>query len=144
MSDLIRRQLQQRIDSLRLAGVEFLPRSLVSVPNEPAQATTTAAKPTQPTPPVVKAPPSTPTQPSVGGLEPRSVELKLLTQRVAQCTRCPELAATRTQTVFGVGPLDAEICFIGEAPGADEDRKGEPFVGAAGQLLDRIIAGRWG
>jgi DNA polymerase len=43
--------------------------------------------------------------------------------------------------VFGVGPIGAELCFVGEAPGADEDRQGEPFVGAAGQMLNRIIAG---
>jgi DNA polymerase len=49
------------------------------------------------------------------------------------------LVATRTQTVYGVGPVDAEVCFIGEGPGADEDRLGEPFVGAAGQLLNRIL-----
>jgi uracil-DNA glycosylase len=60
--------------------------------------------------------------------------------RVAVCTKCPHLAASRTQTVFGVGNLDAELMFIGEAPGADEDRLGEPFVGRAGQLLTKIIA----
>jgi DNA polymerase len=49
------------------------------------------------------------------------------------------LASSRTQTVFGVGNPDAEIMFIGEAPGADEDKQGEPFVGKAGQLLTRII-----
>jgi DNA polymerase len=54
--------------------------------------------------------------------------------------RCADLASSRNKTVFGVGPLDPELCFIGEAPGVDEDRLGEPFVGAAGQLLDRIIA----
>jgi DNA polymerase len=70
----------------------------------------------------------------------RRQELQVLAEQVSHCTRCAELAATRTQTVFGVGPLDAEIGFIGEAPGADEDRQGEPFVGAAGQLLNRIIA----
>jgi DNA polymerase len=59
---------------------------------------------------------------------------------VSQCTRCPELTITRTQTVFGVGPIDPELCFLGEAPGREEDRKGEPFVGPAGQLLNRIIA----
>ena len=59
--------------------------------------------------------------------------------RVAVCVRCPHLAATRTQTVFGVGNPDAELMFIGEAPGADEDARGEPFVGRAGQLLTKII-----
>jgi uracil-DNA glycosylase len=70
----------------------------------------------------------------------RRQELTVLAQNVTQCTRCPELASTRTQTVFGVGKIDPEICFVGEAPGADEDAQGEPFVGAAGQLLNRIIA----
>ncbi len=62
-----------------------------------------------------------------------------LAKQVAGCTRCQELADTRTQTVFGVGNPEAKILFLGEAPGADEDRQGEPFVGRAGQLLDRII-----
>ena len=59
--------------------------------------------------------------------------------RVAVCAKCPHLAASRTQTVFGVGNPDAELMFIGEAPGADEDARGEPFVGRAGQLLTKII-----
>ena len=57
---------------------------------------------------------------------------------VAACTRC-ELHRTRTQTVFGVGNLSARLMFIGEAPGAEEDRQGEPFVGRAGQLLTQMI-----
>jgi uracil-DNA glycosylase len=72
-------------------------------------------------------------------LEQRRHELQVVAQEVRQCNRCSELAATRTQTVFGVGKMDPEVCFIGEAPGADEDAQGEPFVGAAGQLLNRII-----
>src|SRR4029450_3389658 len=60
-------------------------------------------------------------------------------ERVRICTKCPHLASSRTQTVFGVGNPDAELMFIGEAPGADEDRQGEPFVGRAGQLLTKII-----
>ena len=59
--------------------------------------------------------------------------------RVAVCTKCPHLASSRTQTVFGVGNPEAELMFIGEAPGADEDAQGEPFVGRAGQLLTKII-----
>ena len=59
--------------------------------------------------------------------------------RVLVCTRCPHLAASRTQTVFGTGNPDADLMFIGEAPGADEDAQGEPFVGRAGQLLTKII-----
>jgi DNA polymerase len=60
-------------------------------------------------------------------------------ERVCGCTKCAQLASSRTQTVFGVGNPDAEIMFIGEAPGADEDQQGEPFVGRAGQLLTKII-----
>jgi uracil-DNA glycosylase len=54
------------------------------------------------------------------------------------CTKC-RLASTRTQVVFGVGDPDADLLFIGEAPGMHEDRQGEPFVGAAGQLLNRML-----
>lgn len=65
--------------------------------------------------------------------------LEVIQQEVAGCTRCDELARTRTQTVFGVGDPNARLCFLGEAPGADEDRTGEPFVGRGGQLLTKII-----
>jgi uracil-DNA glycosylase len=61
-----------------------------------------------------------------------------LRERVAACTRC-ELHSTRTQTVFGVGSTAARWMFIGEAPGAEEDRQGEPFVGRAGQLLTSML-----
>lgn len=61
-----------------------------------------------------------------------------LRARVAACTRCG-LSATRTQTVFGVGNLQADWLIVGEAPGADEDRQGEPFVGRAGQLLNSML-----
>jgi DNA polymerase len=69
----------------------------------------------------------------------KAERLAPLREKVAACMRCPHLASSRTQTVFGVGNPDAELMFIGEAPGADEDRQGEPFVGRAGQLLTRII-----
>ena len=62
-----------------------------------------------------------------------------LSTRAMQCLKCPNLASTRTQVVFGVGNIDAELMFVGEGPGADEDLQGEPFVGLAGQLLTRMI-----
>ncbi|MBF0453598.1 MAG: uracil-DNA glycosylase [Magnetococcales bacterium] len=65
----------------------------------------------------------------------------LLTQReeeASNCRRC-ELHLTRSQAVFGVGDADAPVVFVGEGPGADEDRMGEPFVGAAGKLLDKML-----
>jgi DNA polymerase len=57
---------------------------------------------------------------------------------VANCTRC-ELSRSRRNTVFGVGDLNADWMFIGEAPGAEEDRRGEPFIGRAGKLLDEML-----
>lgn len=68
-----------------------------------------------------------------------AANLEVLQAEVTQCTLCDELASTRTQTVFGVGNPQARLCFLGEAPGADEDRLGEPFVGRAGKLLDKIL-----
>jgi DNA polymerase len=65
--------------------------------------------------------------------------LAAIRNEVAACQRCVELVRSRTQTVFGVGNPQARLVFVGEAPGADEDRLGEPFVGRAGQLLTRII-----
>jgi DNA polymerase len=64
--------------------------------------------------------------------------LAVLAAEAAGCTRC-RLAETRTQVVFGVGDPDADLMFIGEAPGFHEDKQGEPFVGAAGQLLTRML-----
>jgi len=74
-------------------------------------------------------------------VEPSTMPSQLdeLARQAETCTACP-LAETRTQVVFGVGNPQAEILFIGEAPGREEDLKGEPFVGRAGQLLDRMLA----
>jgi DNA polymerase len=78
--------------------------------------------------------PATPPQASTA-----SPEWAALEDAVRTCTKC-SLHTTRTQTVFGVGNRQARWMFIGEAPGADEDRQGEPFVGRAGQLLNAMIA----
>ena len=61
-----------------------------------------------------------------------------LEREAATCTRCP-LAGSRTNVVFGVGDPNADLMFVGEAPGRDEDLQGEPFVGRSGQLLDRLM-----
>jgi DNA polymerase len=62
-----------------------------------------------------------------------------LRERALACVKCPHLASSRKSVVFGVGSIDAQLMFVGEAPGADEDEQGEPFVGKAGQLLTKII-----
>jgi uracil-DNA glycosylase len=62
-----------------------------------------------------------------------------LRERVLACVKCDPLVAARKNVVFGVGDINAQLMFVGEAPGADEDEQGEPFVGKAGQLLTKII-----
>ncbi len=134
-------QLRQHLDSLRAAGVEWLPTA-------PPPAPVPAVPPASEVAPMssslfdghdkIKAADAPPARNLT--LDERHQELALLSAKCAQCTRCKELARTRTQTVFGEGALNAPLCFVGEAPGADEDATGRPFVGAAGQLLNRIIA----
>jgi DNA polymerase len=147
----IQRQLKKRLEILKNAGIEVIPAAACSTSQliSPAGASDRPPEPpgtSAPAPlgsPIVIPPQSSLyDQPSD---VPRSVEgrrkaLDLMAVEISSCDRCPELYSTRTQTVFGVGPISPEICFVGEAPGADEDRLGEPFVGAAGQLLNKIIA----
>jgi DNA polymerase len=107
-------------------------RSLAAARPSPAPAPAAAPRPAIP-------PLSPPAEvfPTTGATKAERIEQ--LRAAVAPCTKCPNLARTRTQTVFGVGNIDARIMFVGEAPGADEDLQGEPFVGKAGQLLTKII-----
>jgi len=72
--------------------------------------------------------------------EERRTRLVELYKDVQACTRCP-LHETRTNAVFGAGDADADLMFVGEAPGAEEDRQGLPFVGRAGQFLDELLRG---
>jgi len=119
MDERTARAVTQRLESLADAGVTALPKAGRMV-------AATAATPS-------------PSVAARGAAADVAQSLAILRQEVADCTRCVELAGTRTQTVFGAGPADARLCFFGEAPGADEDASGEPFVGRAGQLLTKII-----
>src|SRR3954471_11054954 len=69
----------------------------------------------------------------------RREELTAVFQQAKSCTRCPQLAAARTTVVFGSGNADADLMFVGEAPGKNEDERGLPFVGQAGRLLDTLL-----
>ncbi len=71
--------------------------------------------------------------------EERREDLKEVFAQARGCMRCPELAATRRTVVFGAGNADAELMFVGEAPGASEDEQGVPFVGRAGKLLEQLL-----
>ena len=123
------RAVRQRLESLAAAGVTILPKSAVVV--GPAATTSPALVAGVPAPGAVAL--------AAAAAADRVPALAVLRQEVADCTRCAELAGTRTQTVFGAGSATARLCFCGEAPGADEDATGEPFVGRAGQLLTKII-----
>ena len=118
---------ERRREYLEAIGIDvWVPRTVAAVPG--------AQEPSG-------APAVTRTETAATGGEP-SGELvarwEALRQEVLHCTRCP-LHLTRTQGVFGVGPKRTDWLVIGEAPGAEEDRRGEPFVGAAGQLLDAML-----
>jgi DNA polymerase len=128
-----------------------------SVPVPPAPTPRPVAKPlVSPTPPPTKPvepkpalaqtlslplPGETPAPVAAPGLSPeaKAAAFAELRQRALACVRCPNLASARKNVVFGVGDINAQLMFIGEAPGADEDDQGEPFVGKAGQLLTKII-----
>jgi DNA polymerase len=69
----------------------------------------------------------------------RRQALKAVYEQASTCTRCPQLASTRNTVVFGAGNADADLMFVGEAPGANEDLQGLPFVGAAGKLLEKLL-----
>src|SRR5215211_5336130 len=69
----------------------------------------------------------------------RREALKAVYEQARRCEKCPQLAATRTTVVFGSGNADADLMFVGEAPGANEDKQGLPFVGQAGKLLERLL-----
>ena len=123
----------QRLESLQRAGVTHVKKaSKRAPPPDVVDAPVPASRPgsVEPRPPDEK---------DDTGKDERFAALAAVACKVAACTRCKELARTRTQTVFGVGNPHARLVFCGEAPGADEDRLGEPFVGRAGQLLTDII-----
>ena len=140
------RALLARLQSLQLAGVEQLPRprlvepASVSPSLSPEPAAVSAAPVEMPKKKAKAAPKLIPDADIAPGEEiSTAATLEILQQEVAACTLCDELASTRTNTVFGVGDPKAKLCFMGEAPGADEDASGIPFVGRAGQLLTKII-----
>jgi uracil-DNA glycosylase len=165
------RQVRQRLESLRRAGVSGLPRSTVrgsaavepppadpepipvaAIEAVPAREPVIPPRPSRPAAPPAREPAPVVPPPSIGSLfeesefemppvpeEERPGVLAAAAAEVARCVRCPHLAETRTQTVFGCGSPTARLMFIGEAPGADEDRIGQPFVGRAGQLLTDMI-----
>ncbi|MEM7311905.1 MAG: uracil-DNA glycosylase family protein, partial [Planctomycetota bacterium] len=152
-----RRAIRQRLESLQRAGVtqiglipEFVaaveeatePVASQAIEESPAASVAESSDsdaPTESPLPPTTAESTASESPSLETGSDRAAALEVLASEVAACTLCEELCSTRTQTVFGVGDPKARLMFFGEAPGADEDRLGEPFVGAAGKLLTKII-----
>lgn len=133
--DRIKRIVVQRLESLERAGVAQLPRRVAT----PIEAPVPSPEAATADPEEVITEQESPEVMKKGRSKDKASALGVVQKEVASCTRCDELACTRTQTVFGVGAPNAQLCFFGEAPGADEDRTGEPFVGRAGKLLTDII-----
>jgi uracil-DNA glycosylase len=150
----------QHLQGLKSRGVRF-----VSVEQQNLSALARAPKPSAPAPAKAATSPAVPqpaprpkvqpaAQPSplftppeappvpVGPIltgDAKIAAFTALRERAMGCVKCPHLAASRKNVVFGVGNIDATLMFVGEAPGADEDEQAEPFVGKAGQLLTKII-----
>lgn len=164
------RELRQRLESLRRAGISHIPvaaelppmtrpvvvrsveptprpeietpPAIIAIPEQVSPRPIRPSRPPDPTPapvPIASLFGDQEVDTAAVAPEERPARLEELRAEVAGCTKCPMLAATRTQTVFGVGSPTARLMFIGEAPGADEDRTGVPFVGRAGQLLTDMI-----
>jgi len=144
----------QHLQSLQARGAQFVPLEAETIRalNGGAVGSRTAGAPTSvpertSTPPRRSAPAVSPTLPAASALNSqpstlnsaKAAAIAELQARAMSCMKCASLAASRTQVVFGVGNIDAELMFVGEAPGADEDAQGEPFVGAAGMLLTKMI-----
>ena len=133
--------LRDYVEQLREEGLEGLPASITPAPG--AVAKSNAPERALRTPAIDSPKPDVTPGPSIEliskypGLEKTST-LEELRDFIGECTRC-KLAPCRTNLVFGVGNPNAQLMFVGEAPGADEDARGEPFVGRAGQLLTDII-----
>jgi DNA polymerase len=148
--DELRRWVSQHVEGLRLAGVQWLPHGpsvsiTLSEPDKAAAPDLASQRNVRmetagPVEPDLFADPQPKASQAPLALEERRVALDVLRTEVAGCSLCGELASTRKQTVFADGRIGAELCLVGEAPGADEDAQGLPFVGAAGQLLNRILA----
>ena len=156
----------QHLEALQARGVRHIavtPETLralaqpmsrrVAPPAPPVPIIQPAARPT-PTPVTAHVRPATPPPTQSPALLPKEAATSSaapldpvakaavfaeLRARAGACGKCPHLASSRKTVVFGVGNIDSPLMFVGEAPGADEDEQGEPFVGKAGQLLTRII-----
>jgi uracil-DNA glycosylase len=135
------RRREQYLELLGLDVWTLRPPSAPSVPSAPSAATLEPAQQRHAATAASTAAAhrlDVPLQPAAGASSGSDLIWERLREEVAACTLCA-LCGSRTQTVFGVGNRRAQLLVVGEAPGAEEDRRGEPFVGRAGQLLNSML-----
>jgi uracil-DNA glycosylase family 4 len=151
LCDYVEQIREEGLEGLSAAAGSTAPTMALAAPSHAGAAASrakasrenvTAPQAPSPAAPAPSAAPPVPSAPAelfyrYPGLE-KTADLAALREFIGDCTRC-KLAPKRTNLVFGVGNPQAELMFVGEAPGADEDLRGEPFVGRAGQLLTDII-----
>jgi uracil-DNA glycosylase len=146
--DILLRAAIDHLEDLKSQGTKFIrvnPQNLsaLSMPkrslSQPRSASKPIPAPVAPAPQKIvgPAPEAAPTVLTPTG--DKAADLAALRDRAMVCVKCPNLASSRKNVVWGVGDINSPIMFVGEAPGADEDEQGEPFVGRAGQLLSKII-----
>jgi DNA polymerase len=123
------KQLAARIDYYREMGIyDFYRQPVVEEPRAE-----------EPAPVIVAGPPSSMFDSPLPIIQDKPAALKMVREEIGECVRC-RLHKGRKNIVFGVGNVNADLMFVGEGPGADEDEQGEPFVGRAGQLLNNMIS----
>ncbi len=140
----------QHLRGLKARGARFVSVSAETMHalNTPIPRATTAraaapvpvhSRPSAPALPPAAPPPANTLAAPALDRDAKARAMAELRERALACVRCPHLAGSRKHVVFGVGDIHSPLMFVGEAPGADEDERGEPFVGKAGELLTRII-----
>lgn len=133
---------QQHLLALKASGARYLnvDQETLAQLRRPLPARSAPIAISVPAPTALTAAPTAPEPAPVPELaQDPETAMAALCERASQCVKCPHLVSSRKNVVFGVGDIRAPLMFVGEAPGADEDQQGEPFVGAAGQLLTKII-----
>ena len=141
--------LTRPVSATTVSAPSAAARATISAPAAPSKAVTPTIplrkpvfkRPTATAQPVMSIADPAPLTAPLPQLDPaaKAAAFAELREKTLACVKCPHLVASRTTVVFGVGNPDADLMFVGEAPGADEDEQGEPFVGKAGQLLTKII-----
>jgi len=134
-----KKQLAARVEYYREMGIYDFYRRDVTEEAMAEMPTAGAAVTADTAPPVAAGGEKTRSSAPLPVSQDKPAALKLIREDIGDCTRC-RLHKGRTKLVFGVGNVNAELMFIGEGPGADEDAQGEPFVGRAGQLLNNMIS----